>query len=353
MKIFHISYFGKKRLVTGIVEAVMNLAKCQRDTGADVKVFIPFDHPFADGKYVVLIQSFLFLAKTIIIERPDIVVFDGMYDKYQIRTSFLLKILKIPYLIVFHGGASKDNEKRNYFKKKIANLLFFNRFVHWANKVVYLSEYEKERSIFRKQAPNDCIIPNGVNIPPEEEMTFIPGKIRILFLSRLDWYGKGLDVLCEAMKLLYDAGYASRIKFNFYGRKESENCEQLFQFGKMSTYYGYVEGKGKAEAYKDADLFILPSRSEGMPVAVLEALSYGLPCILTPETNMAFLVTEHQCGWLVNISSKDIYNTIVKIVDTHFENRKVLYENCRKTAKLFDWNDVASRSIMIYKEVLK
>lgn len=352
MKIFHIAYFGTKGIVTGLVESVMNLVKHQIELGNDVKIFIPFKHPLADDQTVIFIKSFTFMAKILKNEHPDIVIFDGMYDKYQIRVSYFLKILKIPYVIVFHGGASEDNAKKHWLKKKVANLFFFIRFVHWAQKVVYLSEDEKCKSIFKKANSNDCIIPNGVNIPHRIEMKPSIGRLRILYLSRLDWYGKGLDVLCDAMKLLYDAGYHSKVEFIFCGKKESEKCEQLFQFDDMSIYKGYVAGEEKEKAFRDCDIFILPSRSEGMPIAVLEALSYGKPCIVTPETNMATLIKDNRCGWVIRLSPKDIFGVIINVLNTYNSNREVLYSQCLKAAKMFDWREVAKKSIIEYKKVI-
>lgn len=353
MKIAHIAYFGRYGKITGIVEAVTNMTESQRKLGHEVRTYIPFKHPLQDGKKVFYIESFKYLIHSIWKYKPDIVVFDGFYDKYQIRMSFLLKCLRIPYVIVFHGGASSDNAKKNWLKKRVANILFFNRFVRWANRVVYLSENEKSRSIFLKTNKNTSVIPNGVKINKENNYKGFEGKLKILFLSRLDWKGKGLDVLCEAIRMLYESSYSNRVEFFFYGTKESEDCEKLFTFGEMTKYCGYVSGEDKKKAFKSSDVFILPSRSEGMPVAVLEALSFGMPCIVTPETNMATLIEDNECGWVVYLSAKDIYNTIVNAIEAFAQNSRKYYDSCKKTAARFDWDILAIESIEIYKKTIK
>ena len=352
MKILHISYFGRFGKVTGIVEAVMNLTQRQIELGNEVKVLIPFNHPYVDGKIVFFAYSYGFARKFIKTLRPDIVVFDGLYDKYQIRLSFYLKINKIPYVLVFHGGASVDNAKKNWLKKKIANHLLFNRFVRWAKKVIYLSENEKGKSIFKQQNSCDAIIPNGVSLPENLTPKTKKNKIRITFLSRLDWYGKGLDVLYEAIRKFSVLGYENKLEFYFYGPKESEDCEKLFEFGTMSVYGGYVTGIEKERAFREADIFILPSRSEGMPVAVLEALSFGVPCIVTLETNMAELVKKNQCGWIVNLTVDNICKSIENIISEFQEQRTQLFYNCITAAKPFDWNEIAKQSQIIYDEVV-
>lgn len=352
MKILHIAYFGRFGKVTGIGEAVMNLVHHQQALRHDVRVLIPFNHPFVDDKTVFFAYSFSYAISVVKNFAPDVVVFDGLYDKYQIRMSLYLKAKRIPYVLVFHGGASADNAKKNWIKKKAANILLFNRFVRWAERVVYLSGNEKEKSIFSKQNPKFAIIPNGVNLPDNIVLKDLPDRIKIVFLSRLDWQGKGLDILCEAMNRLCQGELRSKVQFLFYGPKETADCERLFEFGDFSLYKGYVTGEDKSKAFRSADIFILPSRSEGMPVAVLEALSYGVPCIVTPETNMAELVENHHCGWVVYLSASDICNSIKKIISRFPHERETLFANALATARLYDWRTVAEQSIALYTEVV-
>lgn len=353
MRILHIAYFGRMGTMTGIVESVMNISQKQRDMGNDVIIMIPFNHPVVDGKSIIFSSSFKTAIGLIKDFRPDIVVFDGFYDKYQIRISTYLKINHVPYIIVFHGGASANNMKKNWAKKKIANLLLFNKFVSWAKEVVYLSENEKNNSVFHRCNPNYAIIPNGVNLPRDLCFKTNKGHIRILFLSRLDWYGKGLDILNQALAKLYKKGYESKMELAFYGTKESHECEELFKYGDLTKYCGYVTGQEKEFAYRSSDIFILPSRSEGMPVAVLEALSYGLPCIVTPETNMAGIIEEGDCGWVVNLDAQELINTFERIVIDFPLYQERYFDRSIETAKQFDWKVIAAKSLNVYSKVIK
>ena len=219
--------------------------------------------------------------------------------------------------------------------------------------MIYLSENEKEKSIFFKQNAQYSIIPNGVNIPNVLPTKVSNHKIKIVYLSRLDWYGKGLDILCNAIEILYAKGYEDRLQFCFYGPKQSAECDKLFQFGKFSEYCGYVTGDDKDKVFRDANIFILPSRSEGMPLTVLEALSYGVPCIVTRETNMADLVQRNNCGWVVNLSALHIFNMIEAIMEKYPAEREKLSINAVNTARQFDWNTIAKLSVNIYNDILK
>jgi glycosyltransferase involved in cell wall biosynthesis len=58
--------------------------------------------------------------------------------------------------------------------------------------------------------------------------------------------------------------------------------------------------KDKLIALASSDIFVHPSRTEGMPNGVLEAMSLALPCLISHETNMGPIIKESKCGWVVD-----------------------------------------------------
>ena len=98
---------------------------------------------------------------------------------------------------------------------------------------------------------------------------------------------------------------------------------------------------------------ILPSRSEGMPMTILEALSYGCPCMVTPMTNMAELIKVNHCGWVINLTAESIAQTIKNAYNELSVNPNKYVEECRKTAEKYSWDNVARDSIMFYQEIIK
>lgn len=120
----------------------------------------------------------------------------------------------------------------------------------------------------------------------------------VSYVGRIDYYGKGIDLLLDAIKMLREEGWSEKIRFSFFGGKYDETPSLINEFKPMAEWYGFVSGEDKSKAYNNAHVFILPSRSEGMPVSILEALSFGAPCIVTPETNMANVISENGCGWV-------------------------------------------------------
>lgn len=352
MKILHIAYFGKSGKLNGIYAAVNGLANSQRVIGNDVKIAITTKHSVVDNEFIFYTPTTNEFKQLLNSYNPEIVVFNSLYEIQQITFSHILRKRNIPYILVFHGGASKDNAKKGWLKKKIANWLLFDWFIHKAKAVIYLSENEYEKSIFKRINRNFHILSNGVNVPPEGIDHAVSDKMNIAFVSRMDFYGKGIDVLLEAIKILKHEGWENRIEFNFYGNNNDDTYKALLEYGDFVKYHGFVAGEQKAEAFQKASINILPSRSEGMPMTILEALSYGCPCMVTPMTNMAELISQNHCGWVIDLNAESIVYAIKKAYEDWKINPKMYYNNCRSTAVMYSWHNIAKKSIKLYQQIL-
>ncbi len=354
MKILHIAYFGRSGKLNGIYEAVTCLANAQKKMNSEVQIAITTNHSIVDKQFIHYTPDIKEFKRVLDSFKPDIVVFNSLYEIQQITFSYLLRKRGIPYVLVFHGGASRDNAKKGWLKKKIANLLLFNWFIHKAKAVVYLSENEYRKSIFKRINRNFTILPNGVSVPNDSNFSrLVPKKMNINFLSRIDYYGKGIDVLLEAVKKLQSEGWEDKIEFNFYGNKYDDTYKMLLEYGDFVKYHGYVTGYEKAEVLKNASIIILPSRSEGMPMTILEALSYGCPCMVTPMTNMAELIEENCCGWVIDLTAESIADAIKRAYEELSINPNKYAEQCINTARKYSWDNVAKESILFYQSIIK
>lgn len=352
MKILHIAYFGQNRQMNGVGEAVINLAQAQVSQGHHVKLAMGNDHDLIDGQFIFLTDTTRNFCALLDEFSPDIAVFHSLYEKFQIPFSRVLRKRKIPYVLVFHGGASKDNARKHALKKRIANLIFFNRIIRNAERVVYLNDNEKEKSVFRRLNDRDAIIPNGVNLPTNDFKRHVDDKITISFISRMDYWGKGLDVLSEAIARLKDLSIGSKLHFAFYGYATDDTYKVFDAMGSISHYYGYVSGQAKKDAFLSSDVLILPSRSEGMPMTILEALSYGVPCIVTQETNMADIISNSNSGWVTELSADCIVEVVKKCYADIITDREGYFKRCKMTASKYSWQHIAEMTITMYNNVL-
>ena len=112
-----------------------------------------------------------------------------------------------------------------------------------------------------------------------------------------------------------------------------------------------IYDKEKEKALLNSYSFIQVSRHEGQPMGIMEALSYGLPCIVTYETTFGNYVNDNRCGIGINFDSTELFNAIKKM----FEDER-FRERCSKNSIIVDtdyeWNSVIKKCIEEYKELL-
>jgi glycosyltransferase involved in cell wall biosynthesis len=90
----------------------------------------------------------------------------------------------------------------------------------------------------------------------------------------------------------------------------------------------------------NSDVFILTSRFEGHPMALIEALSYGLPCLITRGTNMLEEVQDANAGWVCEISCNSIKDGIIQMLNDvdRLQNKS---NNAITLSSKYDWKLIA------------
>lgn len=352
MNVLHICFSGKKP--EGVKSVLQILPNRQRDFVNNVKVYSI--NRFSDEfETVRSIREFYKIIKK---EKPDIVVFHSVYFLLYASFAILLWFKRIPYAITLHGALSKESYKVSYLKKRIANFLFFKRFIKKASSIIYLNENEYNNSIVKNINPKYTIISNGCNTVPEFEYYFDnDAPISIVYVGRINRVYKGLDLLFQAIDIISESDISAKVKFVFYGVGAKTECEwfeeQIAKRPHITEFNGAVYGTDKDRILKEADIFILTSRSEGMPMGVLEALSYGLPCILTPGTNFGDEVVAANAGWLTSLDPEEIANTIKNAVCQYPASYKELRKNSLELSRKYNWSRIAENSIAEYSKIIE
>ena len=295
------------------------------------------------------------------LNEPDLIVFHSTYILEHILLAYEAWQRKIPYVICPRGGMTLGAQRVKRLKKIGGNLLFFNRMVRNASAIQCLTEQEANdvEKIWNRPV---FIVGNGVNLPLVETLAS-PGKntqLKFVFLGRLDIHHKGLDFLLEACTIIQKHLRNSQIQIFLYGsdvagsRVELERLVNNYQIQDLVHIKDPVWGEeAKQVVFQSADLFLHTSRFEGHPMAVLEALSYGIPCLLTPGTNMASAVEKAGAGWAVEPNSKAIAQGMQNILSKQSELSTKGIAARNLVEQKYSWNRIARQTLTEYSNIKK
>lgn len=208
------------------------------------------------------------------------------------RKNILIKMCKKfnKKVILHHHGAEFvdwfENEKENK-KDKIVDLL------EQVDLNVVLSNQIKEQYVKYFNLKNLIVLYNGTK--PREYLYNSNGTI-VLFLGRIG-KRKGAFDLLESIKTL-DCDLLSKYKFYFCGDGEIKKLKKQVIENNLENRVkvcGWINQKQKNEIFKETVLNVLPSYNEGLPMSILECMSYGIPCLSTKIAAIPEVIDE-KCG---------------------------------------------------------
>lgn len=288
-------------------------------------------------------------------QKPSLVVFHEVYYLPFLDIYRELKRNNIPYIIVPHGCLTKKAQRKKRLKKLMGNLLLFNPFIKNAKAIQCLSNVEMQETVFGNKK---FVGTNGCIIPSKQKQLFSKDIIRFVYVGRLDWFHKGLDIMLDAFKLLMDSPYKDKCELRIYGpdyQGRYAHVEQMIverSLGEVVTLNPAVFGTDKEKILLESDIFIQTSRFEGMPMGILEALGYGLPCLVTDGTTLGKYVENNNAGWRAETNAQSVFEQIVCAInenDTLNEKSKnardMIYQH-------FAWKKVAEDNIASYRKLV-
>jgi glycosyltransferase involved in cell wall biosynthesis len=229
--------------------------------------------------------------------------------------------------------------------------------------VVALTESERHAIRALDVSTRIEVIPNGASVELERSsrttldasIPALSGRRYVLFLGRIH-AKKGLDMLLEAISLYRSEDpdmyfvVAGPIDREYAG--EWQQLVERFGLGGALITPGPVSGTLKAALFDSAGVFVLPSRSEGLPVAVLEALAAGCPVVITNQCNLPE-VAEAGAGLVIEPDATQIVSAMRALLKDE-DRRRAMSVNARTLAqKSFDWDVIARRTLAICREITR
>jgi len=268
---------------------------------------------------------------------------------------------KVKYLLTLQEGDTLDYpEKRMGLAKIFIGGLFRKIFIK-ADYVQAISNYLADwaRNMGAK-APIE-VVPNGVSV--EKSIRSKVHKVKsqnnkiIITTSRLV-YKNGIDTLIKAMAILCVQHRMSNIKLQILGGgQEEKKLKELAKELKVEDivqFIGYVEPEKVYDYLAGADIFVRPSRTEGLGSSFLEAMGAGLPVIGAPVGGIPDFLNDGETGLFCKVDDpKDLAEKIKKLM-TDEKLAKHITENGRRLIlEKYDWDDIARKMKEIFAKLLK
>lgn len=299
---------------------------------------------------------------------PEIIHVHGIWSYHSAASHFYARKHHIPLVISPHGMLQKWALEISAWKKKIIGALFENPTMR--NAACFHALTDAEYATIRDYGLKNpvAIIPNGIDMPDAPRDLKPRAVRRLLYLGRI-YPHKGIPSLIDAWAKttssprdaawqLVIAGWDQKGHY----RQLLDQCKKLhLDFAEVPRckcedfprheiiFAGSRFGEQKEELFRNVDAFVLPSLGEAMPVSVLEAWSYRLPCLLTSACN---LPEGFQSDAAIKIepSAGEIASGLEKLFAMTDQARQTMGQNGRKLVESkFTWPVVAQKLDAVYQ----
>lgn len=267
------------------------------------------------------------------------------------RKNIVLKIAKFfrkKVIIHMHGAEFKEFYEGSSNIKQIKILNFLKK----SDKVIVLGNSWNEYVKSLDEKINTVIMPNFVKARKERVIFNSKNEINILFLAVIT-KRKGIFDLIEAIKLLTEDRKYTDYKINVIvagtGIEESQAKQRIkeLKLEKNFQFKGWVNNKEKLKLLSQSQIFVLPSYNEGLPMSILEAMSYGIPIISTSVGSIEDAIKHNHNGLIIQpgdieslkesigylINNKDIcitYSNNSKDLVQNIYDEKIYFSNIEK-----------------------
>jgi glycosyltransferase involved in cell wall biosynthesis len=273
--------------------------------------------------------------------------------------------LQCPLVLSPHGSLEPYALTMSPSRKALASLLYERRNIMTASCVWALSEQEKTSIRAHGFAGRVEVIPNGVSRAVECSAAEVAdfrtrhGVARdariLLFLSRIA-PKKNLPMLLKTFARSVKArpGWILLIAGSDEGGHINEVRDLIRELGidQSVRLIGPVFGREKAYAFTSASLFVLPSHSEGLPIAVLEAMEYGKPVLVTEGWTLP-VTTSARFGWRVSVDERAFETALLEATNSSEFTLAEMGQSARSIVReQFSWDSIAKQACVLYASLV-
>lgn len=289
------------------------------------------------------IKNFFCLKKI----NPDIVHVQNI--GHGIPALLSKKLLGKPYVVF--GRGTEVYFKRGYL------FVILQQVLKNADEVVALTNRMKQemKKIYNREI---SIIPNGIDIESLKEFQkktiHKTNTKKIIFVGSL-YQVKGVSYLIHAMKRITENNKNIELLIvgDGYDREYLKNLVMQLNLEKSVIFIGEIPHDEVAKYLSNADVFVLPSLSEGFPNILLEAMAVGIPIVATKVGGLPEIITDNKNGFLVEPKNSDqLADKILHLLRSPKLQKQISYNNLRK-ASAYSWEKVIISIENIYRKCIE
>ncbi|MEH6457487.1 MAG: glycosyltransferase [Cocleimonas sp.] len=290
----------------------------------------------------------------------DIVHLHSVWNHHNLIIAAYLRKHDIPYVITAHSGLTEDRLKQSrYWFKILYHKLFQKYFFDGAIGVHALTR--EESTVLRKHTKNTNIFVvhngqdmDGVILRPKSYLK-PDGLVNIGFVGRLS-VEKNIDGLITALSLLpIDIKSKLRLHLvgpNAIGQKKIKRYIYDAGVADLISLDGPLYGDAKENVISNWDFYIHPAHSDVVSIAVMEAMKFGLPSIITRTSDMSYF---YNSGAFVMVEPdpKDIARGIVEMFEKRADWPLMSVNAIQLVDGIFNWDSCARNLITEYTKCLR
>lgn len=281
------------------------------------------------------------------------------YDVIHYHASGPCAMIWLPHLLGIHTVATIhgiDSQRAKWGGFATKYLEFGEKCAaKYADELIVLSEGNKQyfKDTYGREA---TLIPNGVAKPEILEANIITEKFGlekdeyILFLARIV-PEKGLHYLIKAYKQIHTDKKLVIVGGTSHSDDYVSKIKRAAREDDRIMLLGFQQGKVLEELYSNAYLYVLPSDVEGMPISLLEAMSYGNCCLVSDINETAGVVRDKGITFKQG-DVEDLKEKLTQLLDDKHEVHEYKNQAADYVLKRYNWDDVVARTIKLYSGAL-
>lgn len=308
----------------------------------------------------------------------DVIHIHSLYRFHLPVTAWICKKFGRPYVVKPHGSLDPFLFRYRRWRKLPHEWLFDRPAYANAAAIHYVALEERKLAETTKLitglatlgvvVPSAVIVPEGTTIGLSDDAatasarehfltkypTLVDKKV-VLFLGRLN-FKKGIDILVKAFKLVSDE--IPNAHLLFVGPDSDGYARQIERWltesgvAQKTTFTGMLHGQEKTTAFRCASVFALPSYTENFGIAIIEAMTFGCPVVISNKVNIWQEIHDANAGLVTDCDVEQTAAALLRVLTDSTLARTLSDNGFRLATEKFTWPAAAKAMELEYEKIL-